>query len=92
MEKQAAAIVSRVRTEYADAGARIVALLAELDAAEEAVREINHKLAAAGRHDDALPAIEEPRVIVRGGNAEHVASALAPSWYDGWMGRGSRHS
>jgi len=76
VEARAAKLASRLRPEYEAAGAKIVALLTELAAVEEEVRALNRRLADAGRHADAVPAVET-RVIDFGVNSETVASLLA---------------
>lgn len=76
VEAKAAAVAARLRKEYGDAGAVIVRLMTDLAEAEEEVRALNRRLADAGRHGDALPAVET-RVVDHGTNSETVASLLA---------------
>jgi chromosome segregation ATPase len=75
VEAKAAAVAARLRKEYGDAGAVIVRLMDDLSEAEEAVRTLNRKLADAGRHSDAVPAVET-RTLDFGVNSETIASVL----------------
>jgi chromosome segregation ATPase len=75
VEKRAAAIAGRLRSEYEKHASAIVALLSDLDEAEEAVRAVNVLLHEAGRADTV--AAVEARVVGAGRNFEGTVGLMA---------------
>lgn len=80
VEVEAAAVAVTLRKEFPGLQRKMVALLNRLAAAEQAVRDVNDKLHAAGRDDEAVAGVEwraRPRPAIQHENAVSLLTNVA---------------